>query len=105
MPTPNHATLRLALLITCLLGCRDTRSRPSASPPASRPVPLAADVAEDLDRLVEDAIRRGDVPGAVVVVGRRDGVVYEKAYGNRAVAPSLEPMTLDTVFDLASLTK
>src|SRR4030095_8783680 len=32
-------------------------------------------------------------------------VVYRKAYGQRAIVPSPEPMTLDTIFDLASLTK
>ena len=44
-------------------------------------------------------------PGAVVLVGRGDQTVYEKAFGFRATVPAEEPMTLDTVFDLASLTK
>ena len=44
-------------------------------------------------------------PGAVVVVGRGDQTLYEKAFGFRATVPAEEPMTLDTVFDLASLTK
>jgi CubicO group peptidase (beta-lactamase class C family)/uncharacterized protein YbbC (DUF1343 family) len=41
----------------------------------------------------------------VVLVGRGDAVAYVKAYGNRALVPSPEPMTVDTLFDLASLTK
>ena len=44
-------------------------------------------------------------PGAVVVVGQGDQTLYEKAFGFRATVPAEEPMTLDTVFDLASLTK
>ena len=44
-------------------------------------------------------------PGAVLVVGHDGAVIYRKAYGNRALEPTREPMTLDTVFDLASLTK
>ena len=48
---------------------------------------------------------RQATPGAVVVVGRGDQTSYEKAYGFRATVPAQEPMTLDTVFDLASLTK
>ena len=44
-------------------------------------------------------------PGAVIVVGRGEQTVYEKAFGFRATVPAEEPMTLDTVFDLASLTK
>ena len=40
-----------------------------------------------------------------MLIGLGDRVVYHKAIGNRAQVPSREPMTLDTVFDLASLTK
>jgi uncharacterized protein YbbC (DUF1343 family)/CubicO group peptidase (beta-lactamase class C family) len=55
--------------------------------------------------LVEEAIRDGKLPGAVVVAGRGDTVLYRRAFGQRAVTPSPEPMTLDTIFDVASLTK
>ena len=41
----------------------------------------------------------------MLIVGRRDGVVYRKAYGNRSLRPTTQPMTDDTVFDLASITK
>ena len=58
-----------------------------------------------IDQLVADGIAAKAAPGAVVLVGRADQTVYEKAYGTRATVPSTEPMTLDTVFDLASLTK
>ena len=55
--------------------------------------------------IIERAIAEKKLPGAVVLVGRGDRVVYEKAVGNRAVEPAAEPMTADTIFDLASLTK
>lgn len=58
-----------------------------------------------IDALVADALAAGKLPGAVVVVGRGDEVVWQKAYGDRARVPAIEPMTLDTIFDLASLTK
>lgn len=45
------------------------------------------------------------MPGAVVVVGRRSGVLMYKAYGQRALIPEPLPMRPDTIFDLASLTK
>ena len=45
------------------------------------------------------------VPGAVVVVGRRERVLFRRAYGFREVAPERAAMKVDTVFDLASLTK
>ena len=58
-----------------------------------------------IDELVREAMTAKLTPGAVVVVGRGDQTVYEKAFGFRATVPAEEPMTLDTVFDLASLTK
>jgi serine-type D-Ala-D-Ala carboxypeptidase len=58
-----------------------------------------------VDQVVDAAIGRGEVPGAVLVVGDADGVFFRKAYGQRALKPQPIPMTIDTVFDMASLTK
>jgi len=58
-----------------------------------------------VDAIIEKAIADGNIPGAVLVVGHDGAVIYRKAYGSRALEPRREPMTLDTVFDLASLTK
>jgi uncharacterized protein YbbC (DUF1343 family)/CubicO group peptidase (beta-lactamase class C family) len=55
--------------------------------------------------VVNEAITAKQVPGAVVVVGRGEQVAYKEAFGNRSLEPQVEPMTLDTIFDLASLTK
>ncbi len=58
-----------------------------------------------IDAVVQAAITKGFCPGAVVVVVHKDEVVFRKAYGDRAKVPQVVPMTVDTVFDLASLTK
>jgi uncharacterized protein YbbC (DUF1343 family)/CubicO group peptidase (beta-lactamase class C family) len=58
-----------------------------------------------LDPIIDDAIAQRQIPGAVVIVGHDGKVVYRKAYGSRAIEPRREAMTLDTVFDCASLTK
>lgn len=58
-----------------------------------------------IDGIVEKAVAEKAVPGAVVLVGRRGKVAYVKAFGLRAVLPAPEPMTRETLFDLASLTK
>ena len=58
-----------------------------------------------VDAVIEQAIHDGKIPGAVLLVGHNGHVIYRKAYGNRALEPRREPMTLDTIFDLASLTK
>jgi uncharacterized protein YbbC (DUF1343 family)/CubicO group peptidase (beta-lactamase class C family) len=61
--------------------------------------------AADLDAAIDQAIREDKIPGAVVLVGHNGQVVYRKAYGFRALVPVKEPMTADTIFDIASLTK
>jgi uncharacterized protein YbbC (DUF1343 family)/CubicO group peptidase (beta-lactamase class C family) len=58
-----------------------------------------------LDEIIEAEIAKKQLPGAVVIVGRKGKVVWRRAYGNRALEPAPEPMTVDTIFDLASLTK
>lgn len=58
-----------------------------------------------IDSIVEEYIAEGAIPGAVVGVMRHGKVVYRKAFGKRQVVDGDEDMTLDTRFDLASLTK
>ena len=87
----------------------------SASPPPSiSPKPVPNKEFDTVSALINDAIAAHKLPGAVVVVGHGGATVYEQAFGVRklagepgpdgAPAPE-EPMTEDTVFDLASLTK
>src|SRR5437764_913234 len=65
---------------------------------------LAFVVIREIDHTIEAAIARHNIPGAVYHL-ERDGKVYEKAYGHRALVPRAERMTRDTIFDAASLTK
>jgi uncharacterized protein YbbC (DUF1343 family) len=60
---------------------------------------------DGIERLVGEAMGQGKLPGCVVVVGRGSGVVYQNAFGSRALQPQTEAMGEDTIFDLASLTK
>ena len=58
-----------------------------------------------IDQAVADAIGAKKIPGAVVIIGKAGGIVYAKAFGDRSLVPTHEPMTRDTIFDMASLTK
>src|SRR5438876_10280371 len=82
------AAVVVALATACVAGAG------AQSPAAFAPI----------EPLVLEAIARGNLPGAVVLVGRGDTVVYRGAFGRRAVEPAPEAMTEDTIFDLASLT-
>src|SRR5687768_4816953 len=58
-----------------------------------------------IEQLVNADIVEKKLPGAVVIVGHRGKIVYRKAFGNRSLVPTVEKMTVDTIFDVASLTK
>ena len=57
------------------------------------------------DSVINAAIKEKTIPGGVLAVVHKGHLVYLKAYGNKAVYPSIEPMSTETVFDLASVTK
>lgn len=76
-------------------------------PPAHTPGQAGSDPSREARRLVELAVRRGEIPGGVLWVGRGGDPLIREAVGARTVeGPQAgEGMTLDTIFDLASLTK
>lgn len=65
----------------------------------------AFEASEQLDAVIHQAIAQGEIPGAVLLVGHEGRLLHRKAYGARALEPAHEPMTMDTIFDAASLTK
>jgi CubicO group peptidase (beta-lactamase class C family) len=77
----------------------------TAAPAAATTAPIDPAAFAEADKAIEAAIADKQCPGAVLCAGRQSGIVYLKAYGNRAIEPANVPMTDDTVFDLASLTK
>ncbi|MET3293200.1 UNVERIFIED_CONTAM: CubicO group peptidase (beta-lactamase class C family) [Brevibacillus sp. OAP136] len=60
---------------------------------------------EQIDSFLQKAVAEGHIPGAVLQVAHQGQLLYENAVGYRACFPERLPMQLDTVFDLASLTK
>src|SRR5437868_7499741 len=99
----NFSRATTAILLTLAL----VNSVAATTLPAVQPSKVSVDATRlaFIDAAVNDAVARKELPGAVVLVARRGGVVWRKAYGSRAVVPRREAMTADTIFDLASLTK
>lgn len=60
---------------------------------------------ELIDSVVYAHIAAEDIPGAVVGVVKDGRLVYEKAFGYKSLVPEKDTMTLETMFDLASLSK
>jgi uncharacterized protein YbbC (DUF1343 family) len=116
-PVPSGEAMRLFLLLMMALPMGETvvpkavtasamaHSAAVADPTGVSSSALPEPTYEAIDGLVLAALERGKMPGCVVVLGRRRGIVYQKAFGLRQIKPEPEPMTDDTIFDLASLTK
>src|SRR5690349_9647766 len=66
--------------------------------------PFRPEKLREMDAAIEQAIADKQCPGGVLWLEHR-GVNYHKAFGQRALVPEPEPMTEDTIFDAASLTK
>ena len=94
--------LAVALICQLAVACATATTPASAAPPSATSPSQAANAISDI---VREEIAAGKIPGAVVVVGINDRIVLRQAYGNRSVVPTVQPATLDTVYDAASLTK
>jgi CubicO group peptidase (beta-lactamase class C family) len=95
----------VALLLVGLIAVRLVAAPPRLSHAAPGELGLSADLPAKIEAEVTAAIGDKKLPGCVVLIGYRGRIVLARAYGNRRVEPERESMTLDTVFDLASLTK
>jgi len=86
-------TIFFALLLCTTIGCQPVQEK---------------SLKQNLGRIacvVEEEIKNGNIPGAVVLVGQDDNILYHKAFGCEVNEPYQERMVENTVFDLASLTK
>ena len=60
---------------------------------------------QPVEKAFQEAVAQGVFPGAVLLVGREEEIIYEQAFGSRSLVPDKSPMQPETIFDLASLTK
>jgi CubicO group peptidase (beta-lactamase class C family) len=76
----------------------------SAAPATGEQLPPLSAIL-DIDFLMEHAASHGLIAGGVVLVGTRTGILFERAYGRMSSDPAAPAMRMDTIFDIASLTK
>jgi CubicO group peptidase (beta-lactamase class C family) len=104
--------LRYVCLFSLLVGgVSPVIAQPRHFPPGTHDVFIAEqsgvrpEILSHIAPLVEEAIASGDYPGAVILVGHRNHIVYRGVFGNRRIEPNVAPMRFNTLFDIASLTK
>ena len=109
----RRTAVTVSLLALTFLGLSSRSAAQGSASPAVAHHQTGPDITA-ASTLINDAIVAHKLPGAVLVVGHNGHVVFHQAYGNRKLAgePGLdghptdaEPMTEDTIFDMASLTK
>jgi CubicO group peptidase (beta-lactamase class C family) len=100
-PYPLPSLQRLLTVALLLAAVILTASRAIAQ----EPLQAAPSPSAEIDRLMEQAGTDGLLTGGVVLVGRHDDILLEKAYGYVSAGADARPVTTDTIFDLASLTK
>jgi CubicO group peptidase (beta-lactamase class C family) len=110
LPHPNRklksgACLICFFIVTCACAYSAESSSRGLVPAVPEAVGLLSSRLKNIDAAVQKSIEAKDIPGAVVLVGRRGRIAYLKAFGHRSIQPEKEAMTVDTIFDLASLTK
>src|SRR5262245_9178386 len=94
--------LSVFLIVAHSLGPALAAGLPQASPEAAG---MDSAHLKRIDAIVAQGLAEKRMPGCVVCVGRRGKIVMLKAYGNKQLLPSELPMTTDTLFDMASITK
>ena len=90
-PAAYPAYLSLGLLV-CLCACR------SLPPAHTEAVPFYPPKLAEMDAAIRPGHRGQEMPGRRAVAGASRCQLH-KAYGNRALVPTVEPMTEDTIFD------
>ena len=100
-----HSAIAILLIVPAAIAGGEAGAGIGLTQAAPEALGLLPSQLKHIDEAVHAAIESKEIPGAVVLAARHGRIGYLKAFGNRAVTGQPEPMTLDTIFDLASLTK
>ena len=98
-----------AILLICLsivpLEAQKKKAPAKTAPKVSTPTTIDNPKFAAVDAILKAAVAEKNPPGAVVLVGHNGKIVYRKAFGYRSLEPVQQVMTIDTIFDMASITK
>lgn len=97
----------MAVVLLLLMHASDGAAAGEFELPLVQPEAIGFDsrVLEEIEPAIQEGLQAKQLPGCVVAIGRGTCLAYLRAFGHRAIEPEPIPMTTDTVFDLASLTK
>jgi uncharacterized protein YbbC (DUF1343 family)/CubicO group peptidase (beta-lactamase class C family) len=93
------------ILVVCLLVEQPALTTLLAQDKLDSPQYLKEEHFASIEEITKEVIRAGKIPGAVILIGNQEKILYRQAFGFRALVPRKRLMTIDTIFDIASLTK
>ncbi len=107
MNSPGLRCLALLFLAFSLSTAKPAARKAVPKAKASAPAASSSQLKKSaqIDEAIAEAIRDRKIPGAVLLIGHKGTIVHRKAYGYRSATGPKQPMTIDTIFDAASLTK
>ena len=94
--------IKTVALAAAFVGCFLSTTGYGALPDRSL---LPPDLLVPIADIVRAEIAKRHIHGTIVLIGQGDRTVYRRAFGLRRLGPGSSQMTVDTIFDLASLTK
>lgn len=104
--TLRNSRLLVVLIFSFVLASNAAPNpRKPAGTPSAKPTEINNKQFAAVDEIMREAVAKEIPPGAVVIIGHNGHIVFRKAYGYRSLEPAKQKMTLDTIFDMASLTK
>ena len=98
-------TLLSLIAVLALSACNGVKNESGLKHVSPESMGMDGSRLELIDSVMNSAVAAQEIPGGVVAVVRDDKIVYLKAFGNKQLVPEVEPMTVGTVFDMASLSK
>src|SRR3954471_16224290 len=105
MPIRHFRTVLVCLVLVGLCSSPAEAQRNRTTKVGPRSAKISNPRLETVDAILKAAVAEKNPPGAVVLVGHNGKIVYRKAFGYRSLEPVPQIMTVDTIFDMASLTK
>ncbi|KAA3609765.1 MAG: hypothetical protein D8M58_09035 [Calditrichaeota bacterium] len=93
---------KMIVVFFVLLSLNYAQSLPKITP---EKVGLDSKQLNHVEVVIKEAIEKKEIPGAVLMVLKDNKIAYKKAFGSRQLVPKKLPMTTETIFDMASLTK
>jgi uncharacterized protein YbbC (DUF1343 family)/CubicO group peptidase (beta-lactamase class C family) len=101
----NFRVILVAILAFAFLTSPAAAQKKRSPRAATKSAEISNPRFKTVDAILQAAVEEKAPPGAVVLIGHNGKIVYRKVFGYRSLEPTQERMTIDTIFDMASLTK